>query len=77
MHVFYKILVLIMSLGLPEILGIFAIIVLLFGSKRLPELGSGVGQAIANFKKSFKDAQAIDVTPKEENKSEKKEDKSI
>ena len=41
------------------------VIVLLFGTRKLPELGSGLGQAISNFRKSFKEGQAIDVTPKE------------
>lgn len=49
------------------------VIVLLFGTRRLPELGSGLGQAISNFKKSYRDSQAIDVTPK---KDEPKPDKT-
>jgi sec-independent protein translocase protein TatA len=50
----------------PVELGIcVVVVVLLFGTKKLPELGSGLGQAISNFKKGYKDAQAIDVTPKE------------
>lgn len=39
------------------------VVVLLFGTRKLPELGSGLGAAISNFKKSFKDGQTIDVTP--------------
>ena len=39
------------------------VIVLLFGTKRLPELGSGLGQAISNFRKSFREGSSIDVTP--------------
>lgn len=42
------------------------IVVLLFGTRKLPELGSGLGKAISNFKKSYKDENAIDVTPKED-----------
>lgn len=42
------------------------VVVLLFGTRRLPELGSGLGQAISNFKKAYKDSQAIDVTPKKD-----------
>lgn len=42
------------------------VVVLLFGTRRLPELGSGLGQAISNFKKSYRDSQAIDVTPKKD-----------
>lgn len=46
-----------------ELIVCLVVVVLLFGTKKLPELGSGMGQAISNFRKSFKDAQTIDVTP--------------
>jgi sec-independent protein translocase protein TatA len=36
----------------PEILVILAIVVLLFGAKKLPELARGLGQGIKEFKKS-------------------------
>jgi sec-independent protein translocase protein TatA len=53
-----------------ELTVIGLVVVLLFGTKRLPELGSGLGKAISNFRKSYKDGQAIDVTPpKEEEKA--------
>lgn len=39
------------------------LVVLLFGTKRLPELGSGLGKAISNFKRSYKENTEIDVTP--------------
>ena len=42
------------GLGFPEMLLIFVIIVLIFGTSRLPELGRGIGEGIKNFKKSFK-----------------------
>ncbi|MCS6961728.1 MAG: twin-arginine translocase TatA/TatE family subunit [Deltaproteobacteria bacterium] len=54
-----------------ELLIIFIIIVLLFGARRLPELGSSLGHAIQNFRKAFRDAEAIDVT--KEKDEEKKE----
>jgi sec-independent protein translocase protein TatA len=45
-------------------LGIVALlIVILFGTKRLPELGSGLGKAINNFKSSFREGNELDVTP--------------
>ena len=45
-------------------LGIVALlIVILFGTKRLPELGTGLGKAINNFKSSFRDGRELDVTP--------------
>lgn len=38
------------SLGLPELLVILAIIILVFGANRLPDLGRGIGKAIRNFR---------------------------
>ena len=44
-------------------IGIVALVVIiLFGTKRLPELGTGLGKAISNFKNSFRDGNEIDVT---------------
>lgn len=42
-------------IGLPEMLIILAIIVLIFGANRLPEIGRGIGQGIKNFKASNRD----------------------
>ena len=55
------------GIGMQELLIILGIVVLLFGATRLPEIGSGIGKAIRNFKKSIKESPEIDVTPKEEN----------
>ena len=41
-------------IGLPELLIILVIVFFLFGAKRLPEMGKGIGEAITNFKKSMK-----------------------
>jgi sec-independent protein translocase protein TatA len=38
------------GLGAEELVIILAIVVMIFGANRLPELGSGVGKAIRNFK---------------------------
>jgi len=43
--------------GLPELFVILAIVVLIFGANRLPEVGRGIGRAIRNFKEATKDAQ--------------------
>jgi sec-independent protein translocase protein TatA len=37
-------------LGIPELLIILAIIILIFGANRLPEIGRGIGKGIKNFK---------------------------
>lgn len=42
-------------IGIPELLIILAIIILIFGANRLPELGKGIGAGIKNFKNSMKD----------------------
>lgn len=44
-----------MRLGIPELLVILAIVVLIFGASRLPELGKGIGKGIKNFKDATKD----------------------
>lgn len=43
-------------LGLPELLVILAIVILVFGANRLPEIGRGIGKAIRNFKEAGDDA---------------------
>ncbi len=52
------------GLGIPELLIILVIVVLLFGAGKLPQIGSGLGEGIRNFKKSMKEKNEIDVTPK-------------
>ncbi len=57
------------TLGIWEILGILLVVALLFGGKKLPELGKGLGEGIKNFKDSFKkeDNEEIDSEKKEIN----------
>lgn len=50
-------------IGIGQILIILAIFVVLFGYKKLPELGKGLGQALRNFKKSVEEPDEIDITP--------------
>lgn len=42
-------------IGLPELLVILAIVIIIFGANRLPDLGRGIGSAIKNFKEGMKD----------------------
>ena len=41
------------GLGTPELLIIMAVAFLIFGGKKLPELGSGLGKGISSFKKGI------------------------
>ena len=43
------------GLGVQELLLIFVILVLIFGTSRIPELGRGLGEGIKLFKKSLRD----------------------
>ena len=42
------------GLGFPEIILILVIVILIFGTSRIPELGKGLGEGIRNFKKSVR-----------------------
>ena len=42
------------SLGVPELLIIFAIIIVMFGSSRIAGIGKGLGEGIRNFKQGMK-----------------------
>ncbi len=41
------------GIGIPELLLIFGILLLLFGAKKLPEIGKGLGEGIRSFKSSL------------------------
>lgn len=53
------------GLGVQELLIILAICLLLFGATRLPGLGEGFARAIKNFRKTYREPDEIDVTPKQ------------
>ncbi|MBI9078431.1 MAG: twin-arginine translocase TatA/TatE family subunit [Pseudodesulfovibrio sp.] len=57
--------------GVWELLIILVIVLVIFGAKKLPEIGGGIGKAISNFKQATSEPDEIDVTPKDE--EEKKE----
>ena len=57
------------GLGPMEILLILVAVALIFGAKRLPEMGANLGKGIKNFKKSFTEADD-DTSQLSEGKSE-------
>jgi len=50
------------KLGLPELLVIVAIALLIFGPKKLGELGKGLGEGIRNFKSSMNEHNSTTTT---------------
>ncbi len=65
-----------LGLGIQELVIVLIIILVLFGAKRLPELASGLGKAIKNFKKATTEPDEIDVTPNKEAPEEKGKDEN-
>jgi len=49
--------------SMPELLIILAIVVLLFGAKKIPDLAKGLGKGIKDFKKAVKDDDEADAKP--------------
>ncbi len=49
-----------MNLGMPELLIVLAIILLLFGSTRLPKLAQGLGKSIKEFKRGVNEGETED-----------------
>ena len=49
------------GLGMQELMIIMVIVVVLFGATRLPQLGSGIGKAISNFKQGINEANKTEI----------------
>jgi len=65
------------SLGLPELIIVGIIALLIFGPKKLPELGSGLGKAIRDFKGAISEPDEPakpELKAKEEKKEEEKKE---
>jgi sec-independent protein translocase protein TatA len=58
------------GIGTTELLIVLGIVIVLFGARRLPELGAGVGKAIRNFKAGISGKDEVDVTPKKDEVTE-------
>jgi sec-independent protein translocase protein TatA len=44
-----------LGLGVPELIIILVLVLIVFGAGKLPEIGSGFGKGIRNFKKGISD----------------------
>jgi sec-independent protein translocase protein TatA len=60
------------SIGIPELVLVFVILLLIFGGRKIPELARGLGQGIRQFKDSLqgRDADAPEDPPAETDKKE-------
>ena len=56
------------GIGMPELIIILVIILIIFGAGKLPEIGSGIGKAIKNFKGASDEDEKKEASKIEENK---------
>ena len=54
------------GLGMQELVIIMVIVIVLFGATRLPQLGSGIGKAISNFKQGINEVNKPEVEESKE-----------
>jgi sec-independent protein translocase protein TatA len=52
-----------LGLRLPELLLILAVVLIVFGANKLPQLGAGLGKGLQSFKRAFGEARDEERTP--------------
>jgi sec-independent protein translocase protein TatA len=52
------------GLSMQELMAIMAIVLVLFGAIRIPELGSGLGKAVKNFKQGMNEVNKAEIEEK-------------
>ncbi|WP_045218859.1 twin-arginine translocase TatA/TatE family subunit [Desulfonatronum thioautotrophicum] len=61
------------GIGMTELIVVLVIILIIFGANKLPEIGSGMGRAIKNFKKATTEPEEIEVSAQKKEPTESKE----
>ncbi|TVR00790.1 MAG: twin-arginine translocase TatA/TatE family subunit [Desulfovibrionales bacterium] len=61
------------GIGMTELIVVLVIILIIFGANKLPEIGSGMGRAIKNFKKATTEPEEIEVSAQKKEATESKE----
>ena len=59
-----------LGLGPWELLIVLAVVLLIFGGKRLPELARGLGKSVTNFKSGLNDEQDAETTTQAQQEQE-------
>jgi sec-independent protein translocase protein TatA len=62
------------GIGMPELLVILVIILIIFGAGKLPEIGSGLGRGIKNFRKASSGTDEVESKTEKPEIEEKKEE---
>lgn len=58
-------------IGPTELILILLVVLVIFGSRKLPEIGQGLGRAIRNFRRASSEPAEVDITPKSEKEAQR------